>query len=267
MSVSISNLLGHETRLSLLYLLHRIITQSSGLDDGAINVVWRAGSCLAIETFSVLISGLLMDLSEKSLSIDNENLFVGIISRWLKVISLATHEDQPVDMRLSGARGLALSRLLELHTTPLTTDKSDFSASNTSCRTREWVLDILLLIQDLLQDDDDEVREEVNALVCNVVAISNTRCSVVATPVSYLSIANANNFSLIHRNQSQSYSLEFYLPEYISKVLLHTTMDSEVEVSNKLMLKTVHKLFDVIGSAEAVQSLLQKTNKELSHKV
>ena len=169
---SSSELLPKFTRITILSLLFRIITNHKVNTDTVLvlssvapvnSIVWKAGSCLAIETFSHLIAPLLKEFANPVMK-DNEDRKVlqALCSHWIRFITLACHEDQPVDLRYSAAQGIAHSLLFSTYAVTDFADQTWFT----------WILHFFLLCLDLLQDDDDDVREVANDLICQLIASS-----------------------------------------------------------------------------------------------
>jgi hypothetical protein len=133
-------------------------------------MVWKAGSCLAIETFSHLIGPLLIECitsSHDGISSNEQAMVQALCEHWIRFITLACHEDQPVDLRYSGALGLVHSSIFKIYATTRVS-----TATNSVNRGiwQSWILHFFLLCLDLLQDDDDDVREVANELICQLVS-------------------------------------------------------------------------------------------------
>eukprot|EP01039_Chlorochromonas_danica_P006011 gene6011-6621_t len=86
---------------------------------------------------------------------------VHVAQRWLAFMQQAGDEEQPIALRLAVAKSLGVNRMLNAFL------RSPSSQSNLSKETLILCLEQFLLALDLLQDDDDEVREQANVVCCS----------------------------------------------------------------------------------------------------
>lgn len=109
---------------------------------------------------------------------------------WFDAIRRAAHEDQPADLRLAAADALRDSGLLARRqketTVPAFPDTNDDGDDDDDDSEADLAQDQLLLAFDLLQDDDEDVRESANQLLCTLAAFSPS--AIVTTVVSNVSL-------------------------------------------------------------------------------
>lgn len=249
--------------MTILALLFRIITSYKTNASSALNlveippvksIVWRAGSCLAIETFSHLIGPLLKEFISGCNNCDQVTI-QALCEHWIQFITLACHEDQPVDLRYSAALGLAHSSILSIYSKTTSHDRTWLS----------WILHFFLLCLDLLQDDDDDVREVANELICELAAskVSGLTTTVSKDSIIHPSFSDGLMNSFIYH---QSYSLHEHLPVSIANILQQIALD-DASIAEESFQKIMKKLNAFVGDVESVKRLLQSTSKQLSHKV
>lgn len=116
------------------------------------------------------------------------------LNAWKTLFIYASSEEQPIDVRISAAQGLANSRLLE--------DFVEIKMSQMHQGDSIWeniAMELLPQFPTLLQDDDDEVRAIYNFILCNTFPFLANKL----TSIQYIEVRiKFFNFSFLHHNFS-----------------------------------------------------------------